>query len=70
MVPASIHQVKTAKGGPDSTVEIDGKAVGQVILMGVVRSVDQRATSFKFLIEDHTGSGNPRVLCGEEGGGG
>lgn len=56
VTPVSIHQIKGIEMLPgDEALRIDGKDIGQVTIVGVVRSIERKETKTTFSIEDHTG---------------
>jgi hypothetical protein len=50
------HQIRQASKGSDDSFRIDGKDVHHVVIMGVVRTFEQRETKFTCTVEDHTGA--------------
>eukprot|EP00041_Stephanoeca_diplocostata_P009064 m.137948 g.137948 ORF g.137948 m.137948 type:complete len:286 (-) comp17589_c0_seq3:279-1136(-) len=56
MTPLTIHQIHSAELVPPDTFKVDKMGVGQVSVIGVVRSVEAKATKISYSIEDHTGT--------------
>lgn len=56
VTPVCIAQIKAAPRGDDTTFLINNKNVDKVVLIGVIRRKDQKATRISYQIEDHTGS--------------
>lgn len=54
--PVSIFQLKEATPNGEDGFVVDGTEIGQIDLIGVVRSVDEKTTKRTYLIEDHTGT--------------
>ena len=53
--PLSCRQILNA-GNPDTDgFFVDGKELGSVVVLGVVREVDNKTTKKSYKIEDHTG---------------
>eukprot|EP01147_Barroeca_monosierra_P000751 gene751-4043_t len=55
VTPVCIAQIKAAPRGDDTTFLINNKNVDKVVLIGVIRRKDQKATRISYQIEDHTG---------------
>jgi len=66
--PVSIFQLKEATSNGEDGFIIDGTEIGQVDLIGVVRSVDEKTTKRTYTIEDHTGTVDVTHWMNEEDG--
>lgn len=52
----SLYQLKNAAPSREDLFSVDNKDLGQVIVIGVIRHVDVRATKHTYTLEDHTGT--------------
>eukprot|EP00039_Didymoeca_costata_P019162 m.336474 g.336474 ORF g.336474 m.336474 type:complete len:289 (-) comp17862_c0_seq1:180-1046(-) len=56
ITPVSINQLmKQAQQGADDNFTLDGKELDKVLIVGLVREVDNKTTKKTYTIEDHTG---------------
>jgi len=56
LTAVSAFQIHSGESPADDSFVVDGRPLGQVMLVGVVRSVEMAETKITMTIEDHTGA--------------
>lgn len=60
--PLSCRQILNSGSGTSDDFFVDGKQLGSVTVLGVVREVDNKTTKKSYKIEDHTGKKEKRDI--------
>ena len=56
MTALTAFQMHSATSGEGDALMVDGKKVGLVTMVGVVRNIESKTTKVTYRIQDHTGA--------------